>query len=198
MNATATLPMTTAAQASAAPACAGHRQQHGNALQLSIARQAVEPVVYARIAAAGFAHRHGLPAPTADDLVQIVDALVVNADRHAIWPGPDGTIEVRLIILGCSIIIEVTDPDPDHMPIWPNPATWTDAALAWLDDPGADPDIDPDAPMFHGRGLVDIAGRAETVTAYREGDTKTVRAVLAVHAGDAVRTVLADLAADRP
>lgn len=157
---------------------AAHRLTHGAVLHSSIARAATEPVAYARMVAAGFAHHHQLPAGAADDLVQIVDALVLNADRHAIWPGPDGTIELRLTVIGCSVVIEVTDPDPDHMPVWPNAATWTDHALTWLDDPNADPD--DDTFFVHGRGLVDVAARAETVTSYREDDTKTVRAVLTV------------------
>ena len=162
----------------AAPAAAAHRLLHGAVLQSSIARDAIEPIAYSRMVAAGFAHHHQLPIRAADDLVQIVDALVSNADRHATWPGPGGTIELRLTVIGCSVVIEVTDPDADHMPVWPCAAAWTDHALAWLDDPDADPDDYRFA--SHGRGLLDVAARAEAVTTYREGDTKTVRAVLAV------------------
>lgn len=154
-----------------------HPLSAGTALHANLRRDTEHPVADARLIAAAFAHQHQLPEDTADDLVQIVDALTVNAIKHAVWPDNHATVELTLTRIGEAIIIEVADPDRDHLPIWPNPGTYVDLALMLLGDPDTDAD---DMHLTCGRGLIDVAARAETTTCFREGGHKVVRAVLAI------------------
>lgn len=158
-----------------------HHLSAGTALHAAIARDTEHPIADARLIAAAFAHQHKLTEDAADDLIQVVDALTSNAIAHAIWPDAHTPVEVTITRIGDAIFVEVLDHDGDHMPTWPNPGTYVDLALVFL----ADPDTDPDAaPFSHGRGLVDVAARAEYTTAFREGDHKVVRAVLNVSTDD--------------
>ena len=95
-----------------------HPLSAGTALHANLRRDTEHPVADARLIAAAFAHQHQLPEDTVDDLVQIVDALTVNAIKHAIWPDEHATVELTLTRIGDAILIDVEDPDFRNMPIW--------------------------------------------------------------------------------
>ncbi len=103
------------------------------------------------------------------DLVQIVDALTVNALVHAKWTSGWPCVHLRLANTGRRITVEVRDPDPT-LPIWPTARPMDIKAL--IDDPTIGPD---DAILIHRQGLVDVAGRAQ-LTAHVENNGKVVRA----------------------
>lgn len=104
-----------------------------------------------------------------DDLVQIVDALCVNALVHAKWTDAWPCVRLRIANTGRHIVVEVRDPDPT-LPIWPTARPMDIKAL--IDDPSVEPD---DTILIHRQGLVDVAGRAH-LTAHVETAGKVVRA----------------------
>lgn len=123
----------------------------------------------ARHAAAATGWDWRLPQTAIDDLVDIVDALVVNAIIHAKWTDDWPAVPVVIAMAGPRVAVEVRDPDPT-LPVWPTARPLDIAAL--IDDP----DIGPDAlVLIHRQGLVDVAGRAE-LSAHVEGVGKVVRA----------------------
>lgn len=136
---------------------------------LRIDRAVPYPVRVARDAAWAAGWDWALPEDRRDDLVQIVDALVVNACIHAKWTEQWPCVRLRIANTGRHILVEVRDPDPT-LPIWPTARPMDIAAL--IDDPGVAAD---DPILIHRQGLVDVAGRAH-LTAHAETAGKVVRA----------------------
>ena len=141
-----------------------------------IDRNSPYPVIDAREAAVAAGWDWGLPAGLIDDVKYVVDALVSNALVHAKWPDGWPVVSVTVALCGRRAVVEVRDPDPT-LPAWPGGAQVDIGAL--LDDPVIDAD---DPVLTHHQGLVDVAGRSETLTAFAEEVGKCVRAVLPIPA----------------
>lgn len=112
-----------------------------------------------------------------DDLVQVVDALVLNAIIHAKWTDTWPCVSLRIANTGRRVIVEVRDPDPT-LPIWPTARPMDIAAL--IDDPTVEAD---DTILIHRQGLVDVAGRAQLTAHVERGGNKVVRAEITIGGG---------------
>lgn len=137
---------------------------------LWIDRAAPYPARVARDAAWAAGWDWALTEDKRDDLVQVVDALVLNAIIHAKWTEQWPCVRLRLANTGRRVVVEVRDPDPT-LPIWPTARPMDIAAL--IDDPTVGPD---DTILTHRQGLVDVAGRAHLTAHVERGGNKVVRA----------------------
>lgn len=135
-------------------------------------RHATAPLADARAFATGCGWDWHLAESDRTTLVLVVDELVANALKHAVWPADRQVLPLRLALLGRQVCVEVRDFDP-RMPRWPGSQIWD---LSVIDGP-AGPD---DEQLVRGHGLGIVSTLADNLYALPEPSGKLVRAAIRI------------------
>ena len=138
-------------------------------------RRASAPLADARAFAAACAWDWHLNESDRSTLVLVVDELVGNALKHAVWPAEQQVLPLRLTLLGRHVVVEVRDFDP-RLPRWPGSQVWD---LSVIDGP-AGPD---DEQLVRGHGLGIVSALADDLCALPEPGCKVVRATIPMGGG---------------
>ncbi|MBS2538918.1 ATP-binding protein [Catenulispora sp. NF23] len=131
-------------------------------------RHTAAPLADARAFAVACAWDWHLSESDRTTLVLVVDELVGNALKHAVWPTELQVLPLRLTRLGRQVVVEVRDFDL-RLPRWPGSQVWD---LSVIDGP-AGPD---DAELVRGHGLGIVSALADDLCALPEPGGKVVRA----------------------
>ena len=135
-------------------------------------RHATAPLADARAFAVACAWDWHLSESDRITLVLVVDELVGNALKHAVWPNDRRVLPLRLTLLGHHVCVEVRDFD-SRLPRWPGSQVWD---LSVIDGP-AGPD---DENLVRGHGLGIVSAVADDLCALPEPGGKVVRAIVPV------------------